>query len=316
MSPRGVWGSVVPVYNPRMGRRRLLDRLARVLQLAERWLEEQTGAAPDSAAFAQFTAFRFDARLGPGRLVPIPDPAPFELSGLVGVERPLARLVENTEQFLAALPSNHVLLYGERGTGKSSAVRGLLTRYAARGLRMVEVSKADLVQLPRVLAGLRGMPYRFLVYCDDLSFDQGEPGYRELKAALEGSLEGPPENVRIVATSNRRHLLPETQSDNRAAHLDDQGDLHLGEVLDEKLALSERFGLMLGFYGFDQTTYLSIVEHHLKRAGVADSLDDVREAALRFALRRSSRSGRVARQFVDDWVGRHRLHGDGGGRGL
>ena len=182
---------------------------------------------------------------------------------------------------------------------------------------MVEVHRDELMRLPHVLAAIRadGGRHRFLVFTDDLSFGPGEPGYRELKAALEGSLDGPPENVRIVATSNRRHLLPESMLDNRGARVDENGELHLGEALDEKLALSDRFGLKLGFYPFDQDTYLKIVAHYLERAGLS-GLDHgaVREEALRWALERASRSGRVARQFVDDQVGSARLaQSDAGG---
>jgi len=281
------------------------QRLARVLALAEAWLAPRVARAPGADAFARHLAFRWEsARDGrAGRLVAIPDPALHDLDDLLGIERALAKLVRNTEQFVAGLPSNHVLLYGERGTGKSSAVRGLLGRFAARGLRIVEVHKSDLLHLPDVLVALRGAPFRFLLFCDDLSFDEGESGYRELKAALEGSLEAPPENVRIVATSNRRHLLPEKRSENQQVRVDEDGELRLGEAIDEKLALSDRFGLVLGFFGFDQETYLRIVAHLARKAG-APFDDAVRADALRWALDRSSRSGRTARQFVADQAGR------------
>jgi hypothetical protein len=292
-----------------MGRLRdLAASLARVLALAERALDERTGAPAAPAAFERHLAFRWDASGGAGRLVAIEEPASFALEDLVGVERAVARLVENVECFVRGLPSNHVLLYGERGTGKSSAVKGLLGRFGARGLRIVEVHKEDLVALPRVLAALRGAPKRFLLFCDDLSFDAGESRYRELKAALEGSLAAPPANVRIVATSNRRHLLPESPADNRAARLDEQGELHLGEALEEKLALSDRFGLAIGFFGFDQATYLAIVEHYARKAGVRAEPGLVRAEALRFALDRGSRSGRTARHFVDEFAGREALN--------
>lgn len=284
---------------------RLLARAERVLELAEAWLTERTSNVErDPEAFARHTAFRWDARRDPPRLVPIPQPHTVDLEDLLGVDRALERLVRNTEQFVRGLPAQHALLYGERGTGKSSAVGGLLARFSGRGLRVVEVRKEDLLHLPEILACLRGVPYRFLLFCDDLSFDEGEPGYRELKAALEGSLEAPPPNVRVVATSNRRHLIPERAGDNRAAHLDEAGELHLGEALEEKLALSDRFGLLLGFYGFDQETYLAIVERYARKAGIDLPRERVREQALRFALERSSRSGRTARQFVDDLAGR------------
>ena len=291
-----------------MGRiRRTLSQLERVLALAERALRERVGPEPDADLFRRHLAFRWEVVAGRGRLLPIESPDLFDLDDLVGVSRPLERLVTNIEQFVAGYPANHVLLYGERGTGKSSAVKGLLTRFASRGLRVVEVRKGDLVHLADVLDALRPADQRFLVFCDDLSFDAGEPQYRELKAALEGSLAAPPDNVRIVATSNRRHLLPQTVGDNRAARLDDAGELHVGESLDEKLALADRFGLALGFYPFDQKTYLEIVDHYAKRAGLGLDPAEIRSQALRWALDRSSRSGRTARHFVDDLAGREAL---------
>jgi predicted AAA+ superfamily ATPase len=282
-------------------------RIARLIELAERALEERVAAAPDPELFARYQAFRWEPRRGRGRLVPIERPDRFELDDLVGVDRPRDRLVANTEQFLAGLPSNHVLLFGERGTGKSSAVKGLLARYATRGLRVVEVHKEDLLHLPDVLGALHGARERFLIFCDDLSFDAGETGYRALKAALEGSLVAAPPNVRIVATSNRRHLLPESFADNRDARLDEHGDLHMGETVDEKLALSDRFGLVLGFYPFDQKTYLEVVDHYAKRARLEASPAQIHAEALRWALSRASRSGRTAKQFVDDFAGREAL---------
>jgi hypothetical protein len=278
-------------------------RLQRVLELAERALGEYVGEPLAADAFERFRAFRWEER-GAGRLVAIDEPDVYDLGDLVGVDRAVAKLVANTEQFVSGHPSNHVLLYGDRGTGKSSAVRGLLGRFGDRGLRIVEVHKGDLLQLPHVLAALRGAPWRFLLFCDDLSFDSDERLYRELKAALEGSLVAPPSNVRIIATSNRRHLLPEKMSDAAGAHIDDRGELRLGETIDEKLALSDRFGLALGFFSFDQETYLSIVAHHARQAGVRADPEVVRAESLRWALDRSSRSGRTARQFIDDLAGR------------
>lgn len=287
------------------GIRSFWGRLSRVLALSEQVLREATGAPPEPGSFERHHAFRWDAESGPGRLVAIEAPARFDLEDLIGVERPIARLVANVEQFLRGLPANNMLLHGERGTGKSSAVRGVLERFGGRGLRLVEVQREDLVHLPRILEALRTDEggHSFLIFCDDLSFGNDESGYRELKAALEGSLEAPPENVRIVATSNRRHLLPESMADNRKARLDDDNELHLGEALEERLALSDRFGLVIGFYNFDQPTYLAIVEHYLKKAGF-DLSDEAREEALRWTVVRASRSGRMAKQFVDDYVGR------------
>lgn len=298
----------------------LLGRLERVLALAERWLERHARGPLDPDAARRHLAFRWDARDGAGRLVPIEQPHAIDLDDLIGVERSVAELVRNTEQFVRGLPANHVLLHGERGTGKSSSVKGLLGRFAGQGLRLVEVHKSDLLHLSDVTAGLRELPYRFLIFCDDLAFDEGEAGMRELKAALEGSLEATPENVRIVATSNRRHLLPERARDNRDVRLDESGELHVGEAIEEKLALADRFGLVLGYYGFDQATYLRIVGHYARKAGVDCPPAWLRAEALRFALNRSSRSGRTARQFVDDLAGRLALaHGTapepGGGAG-
>lgn len=287
--------------------KRILDRLERVLGLAERALESRAGAEPGSVLFERASAFRWDARRGPGCLRPIERPQLFELEDLVGVDRAKDRLIANTEQFLAGLPFNHVLLHGERGTGKSSAVRGLLERYAERGLRIVELHRADLLDLPDVLEQLQRAPQRFLIFCDDLSFDAGDPGYRELKAALEGSLAAPAENVCIVATSNRRHLIQERVSDNAQVGLDAAGDLQVGETVDEKLALSDRFGLVIGFYAFDQDAYLEVVKHYAAKAALEMPEEELRAEALRWALRRASRSGRSARQFVDDLAGRKAL---------
>lgn len=291
-----------------MGLLSFVQRLGRVLELSERVLRDATDSGPDGDSFERHVAFRWDADRASGRLIAIEAPATFDLDDLIGVDSARARLVANVEQFVRGFPANNVLLYGERGTGKSSAVKGVLERFAGRGLRLIEVQREELVHLPRILQALRKDTgrHRFLIFCDDLSFGVGEAGFRELKAALEGSLEAPPENVRIVATSNRRHLLSESMADNRGASLDEQNELHLGEALEEKLALSDRFGLVIGFYNFHQPVYLEIVEHYLKKEGFELSAD-TREEALRWTVVRASRSGRAAKQFVDDYVGRARL---------
>ena len=285
------------------------ERLGRVLELAERLLRRWDREEPDPAFFAASPAFRWDASVGRGHLIPIERPAGFDLDDLLGVDRVLETLIRNTEQFLAGHPSNHVLLYGDRGTGKSSAVRGILERYHERGLRLVEVEKDELVHLPRVLDAIRGggQQFRFIIFCDDLSFGANESGYREMKAVLDGSISGPPENVCLIVTSNRRQLVAQSVQDNFQAKLDEENELHLGEVLEEKLALADRFGLTLGFYCFNQETYLEIVENYLVSEG-AGPLDEIaRSGALRWARRRGARSGRTARQFVNDWVGRLRV---------
>lgn len=291
-----------------MGLFSFLQRLGRVLELGEQVLRGAGGVGPAADSFEHHSAFRWEAETGPGRLVAIESPATFDLDDLIGVDAAVARLTANVEQFVLGLPSNNVLLYGERGTGKSSAVKGVLERFGGRGLRLVEVQREDLVQLPRVLQALRsdGARHRFVIFCDDLSFGAGEVGFRELKAALEGSLEAPPENVLVVATSNRRHMLSESMAENRDAGLDERGELHLGEALEEKLALSDRFGLLIGFHNFQQPVYLEIVEHYLEKEGFELGAE-VREEALRWTVVRASRSGRAAKQFVDDYVGRARL---------
>jgi predicted AAA+ superfamily ATPase len=292
---------------------RLAHRLDPILDRVDRLLAQFVGAAPGPETFERWHAFRWRSGRGVGRLEPIETVAAFELDSLIGVERAVEALDRNTRQLIAGLPYNDVLLHGERGTGKSSAVRGLLSRYAERGLRIVEVDRNDLAELPQLLAtlrdGTRSLPdrYSFLVFCDDLSFGSSELGFRELKAALEGGIEARPARVCVITTSNRRHLLPETMEENRGAYVDANNELHHGEALEEKLALSDRFGLVLGFYACDQATYLEIVTHWLEEAGLT-GLDEVgRKAALRFSLERGGRSGRIARQFANEWIGRTRL---------
>jgi predicted AAA+ superfamily ATPase len=284
---------------------RLEARVESVLALSEALLSRLVGRELGARDFKKHLAFQWDGTRPGGGLIPIEEPARFDLDDLRGVDDAVAAFRRNTEQFMRRLPFNHVLLYGDRGTGKSSAVRGMLARYGEAGLRLVEVSKSEWVHLPEILVAIRGAgdEHRFLIFCDDLSFGAGEPGYRELKACLDGSLAGPTENVCLVVTSNRRHLVSQSMADNRQARLDADNELHLGEVLEEKLALADRFGLALGFYCFDQPTYLEIVAHYLSKELPEVSLQDVREDALRWATRRGTRSGRTARQFVNDYIG-------------
>ena len=288
-------------------------QLGPILERVDRLLGEWVGRRVGAELFATCHAFRWRSGRGVGRLEPINAVAAFDLDDLIGVEGALEALERNTRQLIAGLPFNDVLLHGERGTGKSSAVRGLLSRYAGDGLRVIEVDRNDLAELPELLAMLREgtatVPddYSFLVFCDDLSFGDAELGFRELKAALEGGIEARPSRVCVIATSNRRHLLPETMEENRQARVDPNGQLHLGEALEEKLALSDRFGLVLGFYACSQPIYLEIVDHWLQHAGLATIDELARESALRFALERGGRSGRIARQFANEWIGRARL---------
>lgn len=270
----------------------LMPRIERVLDLAERYLRAEDGA-PASAADEGALAWRWRR----GVLEPIREPDIYPLDGLLGVERSVARLRANVAAFTAGRPALDALLYGERGTGKSSAVRGLLGEYGPAGLRLVEVQREDLCNLPRILRELRPRAGRFALFCDDLSFEENDASYKELKAALDGGLEARPGHVLILATSNRRHLIRERLAENREARVDADGELHPGETAEEKLSLSDRFGLLLPFLSFNQETYLRIVDHHAARLGLAGRLPPERlhARALRFALERGSRSGRTAR---------------------
>ncbi len=238
-----------------------------------------------------------------GELETIAHPQAVELDDLLCIDRQKAEIDRNTCQFLDGRGANNLLLWGSRGTGKSTLIKALLHRYADSGLRMIEIDKDGLHELPAVIALVRARPERFLLYCDDLSFEADDSGYKALKSVLEGGLEAAPENLLIYATSNRRHLLPEYQSENQAGRIVD-GELHPGEAVEEKISLSERFGLWLSFYPFSQEEYLRIVHHWLKKSGRPFDAAETRRAALQWALHRGSRSGRVARQFAIDWSAR------------
>lgn len=249
-----------------------------------------------------------------------PDLGDVALEDLLHVDRQKAAIDQNTRQFLAGLPANNVLLWGARGTGKSSLVHGLLNRYAHRGLRLVEVGKGDLAALPEIASRLRNLSQRFLLFCDDLSFEADDPGYKALKSALEGSVFKAAGNVLIVATSNRRHLLPEYQSDNAATGIVD-GELHHGEAVEEKISLSDRFGLWLSFHPFPQQAYLEVAAHWVESLAAQHGVhvswsDEARAEALRFALARGVRSGRTAQHFARHWVGARGLAHLEGVRGL
>jgi uncharacterized protein len=214
------------------------------------------------------------------------------------------QIEQNTRQFVDRRPANNVLLTGARGTGKSSLIKACLNQFAEQGLRLIEVDKADLAELPDIVDLVAGRPERFIVFCDDLSFEEGESGYKALKVALDGSISAQSDNVLIYATSNRRHLLPEKMSDNATYKYED-GDLHPGETVEEKISLSERFGLWLSFYPFRQDDYLGIVAHWLASYGCdAAQVESARAEALQWALQRGSRSGRVAWQFAKDYAGK------------
>ena len=241
----------------------------------------------------------------PGRLQPVQHVHRIQLSDLQGVEAQIARVEQNTRQFMEGRPANNVLLTGARGTGKSSIVKGLLNKYARRGLRLIEIEKNDLVDLPAITELVSSRPERFIVFCDDLTFEAGEPGYIALKVALDGSIATTSENLLIYATSNRRHLMPEYMAENLETKYIGE-EIHPGETVEEKISLSERFGLWVSFYPFDQDEYVGIVAHWLQRFGCsAEQAKRARDESLQWALQRGSRSGRVAYQFARDWAGRH-----------
>ena len=260
-------------------------------------------AAPDwSAAIA----FRYRKRGGSGWIEPVRHVAPIRLASLVEVEPQKERLLRNTEQFVAGRGANNVLLTGARGTGKSSLIKAVLNEFAPQGLRLIEVDKADLVDLPDIVDLVAERAEKFIVFCDDLSFDEGEPGYKALKSILDGSVSQSSENVLIYATSNRRHLLPEYMKENLSYQHTEDGEVHPGEVVEEKISLSERFGLWVSFYPFSQDEYLAIAAQWLRGLGMSDALiAQSRQESLVWALERGSRSGRVAFQFAKDYSARH-----------
>ncbi|MCV2363216.1 ATP-binding protein [Paucibacter sp. DJ1R-11] len=272
----------------------LLGRLEAVLP--------QALAAPDWQAGA---AFRYRRRRGAPVLEPVRHAASIRLDDLLEVEPQKACLRQNTEQFVQGRPANNVLLTGARGTGKSSLIKAVLNEYAPQGLRLIEVDKSDLVDLPDLVDLVAERPERFVIFCDDLSFDEGELGYKALKSMLDGSIAAASDNVLIYATSNRRHLLPEQMRDNLAYRHTEDGEVHPGEAVEEKISLSERFGLWLSFYPFSQDEYLAIAAQWLRYHGLDEAqIVAARQPALVWALERGSRSGRVAAQFARDLAGR------------
>jgi uncharacterized protein len=279
-----------------------LDRfLGRVGTLLDR-LEVLLPAGAQAVDWSAGTAFRWRKRNGRGFIDPVRHPHAIAFADLKDIDEQKKRVRENTAQFVAGRPANNVLLTGARGTGKSSLVKAALNEFARKGLRLIEVDKADLVDLPDIVDAVADRRERFVVFCDDLSFEASDPGYKSLKVALDGTIAGSAENLLIYATSNRRHLMPEFMGENlEAKHLG--GEIHPGETTEEKISLSERFGLWLSFYPFDQDQYLDIAAHWVGAlGGKADA--GMKPAALLWALERGSRSGRVAWQFARDYVGR------------
>lgn len=249
-------------------------------------------------------AFRWRRIASRGAIQAIPRAHPIRLADLRDIDEQKERLLANTRQFVAGRPANNALLTGARGSGKSSLVKAMLNEFAGDGLRMIEVDRHELADLPDLIALVEGRRERFIVFCDDLSFEAGDASFKELKVALDGSLAAPPDNLLIYATSNRRHLMPDFFADNLEVQKSG-GEIHPGESIEEKTSLSERFGLWLSFYPFDQDAYLDIVAHWLQRYGAGTAeVAAVRQEALNWALARGARNGRVAWQFARDWAGR------------
>ena len=280
----------------------LIERAEQLIARIESVLPQPLAAPDWSAAIA----WRYRKRSsGHGTLEPVRHVAAMRLEDLKEIDGQKEKIQRNTEQFVHGRPANNVLLTGARGTGKSSLIKACLNAYAPQGLRLIEVDKADLTDLPDIVDVVAGRPEYFIVFCDDLSFEDGEPGYKVLKSILDGSVAAATPNVLIYATSNRRHLLPEYMRENLTYTHTDDGEVHPGEGVEEKISLSERFGLWVSFYPFSQDEYLAIAGQWLASFGLgSDAIAAARAEALVWALERGSRSGRVAYQFARDFAGR------------
>lgn len=285
-----------------------MSDLDRLIKQGQELLSRIEALLPAKAAAVDWDAsiaFRWRKTSQRGFLQPVLNLHRIRLSDLQRIDRQKTLVEQNTRQFVEGRPANNVLLTGARGTGKSSVIKAMLNKFHKQGLRLIEVEKHDLLDLPEIVDQIARRPERFIIFCDDLTFEAAEPGYLALKVVLDGSIAAPSDNVLIYATSNRRHLMPEYMQENlETKHLGDE--IHPGETVEEKISLSERFGLWISFYPFDQDEYLEIVTHWLGELGCTGAeADKARQEALQWALQRGSRSGRVAWQFARDYAGRH-----------
>ncbi len=283
-----------------------LNTIAIELARTNQLLAQSLPQAPSAPDWEAAIAWRWRSQNGRRWLAPVAQFRAPILADLHEVDEQKAKLLQNTVFFLAGKPANHVLLSGARGTGKSSLIKAVLQELAPQGLRLIEVDKNDLIDLPEIVEWVEGRSEKFIIYCDDMSFDAGETQYKALKSVLDGSIATTSSNVLVYATSNRRHLLPETMRDNESYQHTPDGELHPGEAVEEKISLSERFGLWLSFYPFSQDEYLRIAAHWLADFGAsAEQIEAARGDALLWALTRGSRSGRVAKQYAQDWAARN-----------
>lgn len=274
------------------------DKIDRLLEKLEKLVDRVSPPVQTPPEFSRYLAFRWEQTGATGFLKPVIHPHLYDLEDLVGIDAIREKVVRNTAQFVAGLPANNVLLWGERGCGKSSLVKGLLRQFSEQGMRIVELKRWDLMSLSAIVSQLRDQTYRFILFCDDLSFDEGEGDFRALKTLLDGDIEERPANILIYATSNRRHLMPERMADTTGG-----AEIHPEEAVGEKLALSDRFGLSLGFYCLDQDQYLAVVRHYASRRCLDLTEEELRDKALKWAGLTARRSGRSVRQFMDDLEG-------------
>lgn len=279
-----------------------------LIQKAESLIARLEAVLPPVAADIDWNAlaWRWQVKQGRGYLRAVDHPHHIVLDAICNVDEQKSEIVRNTAQFVNGFPANNVLLTGARGTGKSTLVKALLSEFSKDGLRLVEVEKEDLVDLPEIVEILRNRPECFIVFCDDLSFEATEPGYKSLKVVLDGSISSTSDNVVVYATSNRRHLMPEFMAENLQTQYVGE-EIRPGDTTEEKVSLSERFGLWLSFYAFDQDEYLKVAQYWLMHFGSSKMTAEIRQAALLFSLTRGARSGRVAYQFARDYVGRSAL---------
>ncbi|NOX20319.1 MAG: ATP-binding protein [Nitrospirae bacterium] len=284
---------------------KLLEELQKLNSTIER-IARALVPEPDPSVLDHYIAFRAENRADRLYLKGIKNPDPITFSELFGIDYVVERLRKNTLQFLKGLPCNHVLLYGPRGVGKSSCIKALLNEYSGKGLRIIEIHKKDLLLLPELLEILQDRKERYILFCDDLSFDKEDRSFRQLKALLEGGLQAHPDNILMYATSNRRHLMPEYMKDNLPVE-DENGEVHPSETLEEKISLSDRFGLRIGFKQFGPDTYLNIVKNYIDLRGIKVSYKELTSRAMQWALEHGSYSGRTARQFVDNLEGELKL---------